>query len=71
VNEACARGIVAARDAAISAVQRHGGDANDYLAAKYLVAWQHIGLVGSHTGLARAMIEALAPEINACEPPAS
>jgi Phosphotransferase enzyme family len=70
VNEVCARGIVAARDAAINAVQRHGGDANDYLAAKYLVAWQHVGIIGSHTGLARAVIESLAPEINAWELPA-
>jgi hypothetical protein len=65
VNRTCAQGIVAARDAAISAVQTHGGNAVDYISAKYLVAWQHLGLIGSHTGLARAVIEALASEINA------
>ena len=65
VNSACVRGMIAARDAAIDAIRTHGGTPNDYLATKYLVAWQHLGLIGSHTGLARAAITALAPEIAA------
>jgi phosphotransferase family enzyme len=63
VNAACARGMIASRDRAIDALRAHHGDSSDYLAAKYLLAWQHLGLIGSHTALARAVIMALAPEI--------
>jgi hypothetical protein len=63
VNRACARGMIAARNEAVAAVTSHGGNANDYLAVKYLVAWQSLGLIGVHTGLARAVISGLAREI--------
>ncbi len=54
VNGACARAMVAARDCAIEALQDHGGDTRDYLATKYSLAWQYLGIIGTHTGLARA-----------------
>ena len=63
VNVVCARAMVAARDEAIAAVRAHNGGPGDYLATKYLLAWQYFGMIGSHTGLARAVINALAPEI--------
>jgi hypothetical protein len=63
VNAACARGMIASRDRAIDALHAHHGTSGDYLAAKFLLAWQHLGLIGSHTALARAVIVALAPEI--------
>lgn len=63
VNGACARGMIAARDQVLEVVRTHDGDSRDYLATKYLLAWQHLGLIGSHTGLARVVIAALAPEI--------
>lgn len=63
VNSACAAGMTAARDAAIEVLEKHGGDARDYLAMKFLVAWQNLALIGSQTGLARAVILATAEEI--------
>lgn len=69
VNVVCARGMVAARDEAIEAVRAHNGGPGDYLAAKYLLAWQYFGLIGSHTGLARAVIAALSTEIANSVPP--
>jgi hypothetical protein len=63
VNRACARGMVAARDHAIRLLYDYGGGPADYLATKYLVAWQYVGIIGMHTGLARAVIEALGDEL--------
>ena len=63
VNSACAAGMTAARDAAIEVLEKHGGDARDYLAMKFLVAWQNLAFIGSQTGLARAVILATAEEI--------
>ena len=65
VNSACAAGMTEARDAALRVLETHGGGIRDYLAMKFLVAWQNLGIVGSHTGLARAVILALAEEIAA------
>jgi uncharacterized protein associated with vWA-MoxR-VMAP ternary system len=63
VNEVCAHAMVAARDGAVDAVRAHGGNIRDYQAAKYLVAWQHVGMNGVHTGLARSSVAALTDEI--------
>lgn len=63
VNTACAVGMTAARDSVIEVLGEHGGDHLDYLAVKFLVAWQHLGIIGSQTGLARAVILATADEI--------
>lgn len=65
VNSACAAGMTAARDAALEVLGKHGGDARDYLAMKFLVAWQNLAIIGSQTGLARAVIAATAEEIAA------
>ena len=63
LNRICMRGCVAARDGAIAASRSHGGDASDYLAAKYLAAWQYLLVDGMQGGLARSVISALSPEI--------
>ena len=63
VNSACAAGMTGARDAALDVLQNHGGDHRDYLAMKFLVAWQNLAIIGSQTGLARAVILATAEEI--------
>ena len=65
VNSACAAGMTGARDAALEVLENHGGDIHDYLAMKFLVAWQNLAIVGSQTGLARAVILATAEEIAA------
>ena len=63
VNAACAAGMTAARDAAFEVLRVHGGDRLDYLSMKFLVAWQHLGFIGSQTALARAVIHAITGEI--------
>lgn len=63
LNLVCLRGCVAARDQALEALKIYNGDIADYQAAKYLVAFQNLGMMERHTGLARATIAALAPEI--------
>ncbi len=63
INYACTAGMTAARDAAIEVLQGHSGDSRDYLATKFLVAWQNLGIIRSQTGLARAVISATAEEI--------
>lgn len=65
VNSACAAGMTGARDAAIEVLEKHGGDSRDYLAMKFLVAWQNLAFIGSQTGLARAVILATTEEISA------
>ena len=65
VNSACATGMTEARDAALEVLQSHGGDRRDYLAMKFLVAWQSLGIIGPQAGLARAIILATADEIAA------
>jgi len=65
LNQVCLRGSVAAREQALKVLGQYGGGQEDYLAAKYVIAWQHLVMFGSHTGLARAMIESLAPAIAA------
>ena len=54
-----------ARDAALEVLQSHSGNSRDYLATKFLVAWQNLAIIGSQTGLARAVILATADEIAA------
>jgi len=61
INRLCARGIFYTRDYALEAVKAHGGDAGDYLAAKYLVAWQNLLLDGRQVSMSRSTITALAP----------
>lgn len=61
VNLACAHGMVAARDRALDVLHDYGANHDDYCAVKCLIAWQHVGIVGMHTGLARAVVTALAP----------
>jgi tRNA A-37 threonylcarbamoyl transferase component Bud32 len=63
VNRACLQGCVAAREAAIAAVSHHRGGIEDYLAVKYMVAWQVLHMPRRHSGMARAIIQALAPTI--------
>jgi tRNA A-37 threonylcarbamoyl transferase component Bud32 len=63
VNKVCIGGCIAARDQALKAVEEHGGDYKDYLAAKCLVAWQNLLMEGRQTNLTRSIINALAPEI--------
>lgn len=63
VNRACIYGCTVARDKAIEAVRVHGGTASDYVAAKYLVAWQRLLLTRTQTSLAMGIIEALTPLI--------
>lgn len=64
INRVCMRGCVSARDNAIKAVKSHGGSQEDYLAAKYLIAWQNLSMEGRQSSLARSIISALAPFIN-------
>lgn len=63
VNIVCAEGAAMARDAGLVVLEHFGGTYDDYLAAKYLVALQALLLVGRSTGMARAVVEALTPEI--------
>jgi hypothetical protein len=63
VNKVCIGGCVSARDQALQAVETHGGSPRDYLAAKYLVAWQNLLMEGRQTSLTRSVINALTPEI--------
>ena len=63
VNKVCIRGCAAARDRALETVKVHGGTRRDYLAAKYLVAWQSLLMQGRQTSLIRSVINALAPVI--------
>ncbi len=60
LNRICMRGCVAARDCALKAVKVHGGDHGDYLAAKYLAAWQYLVIDGFQGGLTRSVITGLA-----------
>ena len=60
LNRICMRGCVAARDCALKAVKAHGGDNGDYLAAKYLAAWQYLLIDGFQGGLTRSVISGLA-----------
>lgn len=64
INRVCMRGCIAARDNAIEAAKSHGGAQEDYLAAKYLVAWQNLSMEGRQASLARSVISALAPMID-------
>jgi hypothetical protein len=65
INRVCLVGCAVARDRAIDVAKTHGGGAEDYQAAKYILAWQNLVMMGRQTGLARVTIEALAPVIAA------
>lgn len=64
INRACVEGMIESRDQVLEVVRHHGGDARDYLATKLLLAWHHLGRIGSNTGMARAVVTAIAPEIS-------
>jgi hypothetical protein len=64
INRVSIAGCVAARDQAIVVVDRHGGAIDDYIAVKYLVAWQSLLQIDRQTSTARSVITALAPVIN-------
>ncbi|OGP25136.1 MAG: hypothetical protein A2X99_10845 [Deltaproteobacteria bacterium GWB2_55_19] len=63
INHVCLKGCVAARDQAIEALKMHGGSEKDYIAAKYLLAWQNLLMPGRQTSLTRSVILTLAPQI--------
>lgn len=63
VNHVCLKGCVDARDQAIEALKMHGGSEKDYIAAKYLLAWQNLLMPGRQTSLTRSIILTLAPQI--------
>lgn len=63
VNIVCAEGAVLARDSALSVLEEAGGDYDDYLAVKYLVASQALLQMGRATGMARAIIDAMTPTV--------
>ena len=62
-NDACASGMTNARDSAIKVLRKYGGGILDYLAVKLLIAWQHLGIIGSNTGLARGIILAISDKL--------
>jgi hypothetical protein len=62
INSLCMRAVFSVRDQALKAVLVHGGDDKDYVAAKYLVAWQSLLLEDRQVSLARSVIAALAPQ---------
>ena len=64
INRACVDGMIEARNQVLEVVRLYGGDARDYWATKLLLAWQHLALIGSNTGLARAVVAAIAVEID-------
>lgn len=64
INKVAIAGCVAARDRALSTLAKHGGGPDDYLAAKYLIAWQSLLLIDRQTLTARSIIVALEPELN-------
>jgi hypothetical protein len=63
VNRACVHGMIAARDRAMEVLRDYGGEPADYIAAKYLVAWQFLGMPRVNTGMARAVVAALHREL--------
>ncbi|KAB0667658.1 hypothetical protein F6V25_02895 [Oryzomonas japonica] len=64
INKIVIRGVVAARDHAIKACESYGGGKEDYLAAKYLVAWQYLAMNGPQTSLVKSIINVLTPAIS-------
>jgi hypothetical protein len=59
VNRVCLWGCACARDAVLGVLSSHGGGRKDYLACKYLVAWQNLLMDGRQAAWARAAISAL------------
>lgn len=64
INKLCLRAIFATRDYALQAVGAHGGNVEDYAAAKYLLAWQALLLDGKQVSLVRSVIQSLAARYN-------
>lgn len=62
VNRACVHGMTAARDRAMDVLRDYGGEPADYIAAKYLIAWQFLGMPRVNTAMARAVVAALQSE---------
>jgi hypothetical protein len=63
VNAVSLAGCIAARDEVLAVLTHYGGDQRDYLAMKYLVAWQSLIMMKRHAGLTRTVIEALTPTV--------
>jgi aminoglycoside phosphotransferase (APT) family kinase protein len=59
INKLCVHGCVAARDSALQVLREHGGGRSDYLAAKYLIAWQTMLLHGRQAILTRSIVRAI------------
>ena len=64
INCVCIKGCIAARDKVMEVIESHGGDKKDYLATKYLVAWQCLIIDELQKGLARGIIKTLSDEIS-------
>lgn len=58
-NRLCLHGCVAARRLAMEVLATFGGEILDYLAVKYLVAWQTLLMDHRQTNLSRAVIRAI------------
>lgn len=63
MNQVALAGCERARREALEVVRAFGGDREDYIAAKYLVASQALVITGCATSMARAIVSALIPEI--------
>lgn len=63
INEVSVAGCIATRNSAIRVVEAYGGNITDYLATKYLLAWQSLLLDGRQTNLIKGVIRALTPAI--------
>ena len=63
VNDICLKGCISARDRVLEVLAHWQGAKEDYLVAKYLIAWTALGLPDQQTGLARSVILAFADEI--------
>jgi hypothetical protein len=64
VNDVCLAGCLAAREEALAVLSGYGGGLEDYLAVKYLLAWQSLQLPDLQQGLVRAVIDAIAPSLS-------
>jgi len=63
LNDVCLSGCIEARDEALAVLSDYGAGLDDYLAVKYLLAWQSLQIPDLEQGLARAVIEAIAPAL--------
>jgi tRNA A-37 threonylcarbamoyl transferase component Bud32 len=63
VNGVSLTGSIAARNSAVKVLESFGGGTKDYLATKYLLAWQTLLLDGRQTSLIKGLIRALTPAV--------